>query len=291
MNNFNKFERKYGRYAIHNLMYYIIILYIIGIAIDWINPMLYSTYLSLNAGAILHGQIWRVVTFLISAPAGRAGFGEVYSFLFFNAIAIACYYFVGTTLERVWGAFRFNVYFFMGVLGHILAAFIIFAITKKSIPLTTFYLNNSLFLALAAIFPETQFLLMGILPIKAKWLGVFIGGSFVLEFFTGGVINKVEIGMSLLNFVIFFFFITKNSRISPREIKRKQEFKAKMKMGEVQKMTSGHHKCAVCGRTDKDNPNLEFRYCSKCEGNLEYCMDHLYTHKHVTKEMLKDEEN
>ncbi len=41
------------------------------------------------------------------------------------------------------------------------------------------------------------------------------------------------------------------------------------------------HKCAVCGCTEKTNPEREFRFCSKCNGNYEYCSEHLYTHKHV----------
>lgn len=29
--------------------------------------------------------------------------------------------------------------------------------------------------------------------------------------------------------------------------------------------------------------NLDFRFCSKCDGNYEYCSDHLFTHQHVRK--------
>lgn len=277
MNFFNKLERKYGRYAIHNLMHYIIILYIAGIVISWLNPQMYYAYLSLDAGAILQGQIWRVVTFLIFPPSGG---------ILFNVLAVILYYSLGMTLERIWGAFRFNVYFFTGVLGHVLAAFIIYFLTGISYPLTTFYLNNSLFLVIAVLFPEAQFYLNGLLPIKAKWMGLFIGGGFLLEFFTGMKVDRIGIGVSLLNFVLFLFVFAKNSG-APQDFVRKQTFKTKVKAGEVHRMTIGRHKCAVCGRTEKDDPNLEFRYCSKCEGNLEYCMDHLYTHKHVTKEDTK----
>lgn len=278
MNFFRKLEYKYGKYAIHNLMYYIIILYGMGIVINLINPMYYTVFLAMDAGAILHGQIWRLVTFLICPPA---------SGIFFNLIAMYLYYSLGTTLERVWGAFRFNVYFFMGVLGHILAAFVIYFATGVSFPLSTFYLNNSLLFAFTAIFPDMQFYLMGILPIKAKWLGIFIGAGFLYEFLFGPTVTKIEIGMSLLNFVIFFF-MTKGNKVNPKEIRRKQVYKANVKQAEIQKIILTHHKCAVCGRTEKDAPELEFRYCSKCEGNLEYCMDHLYTHRHVTKEDLEE---
>lgn len=274
MNFFTKLERKYGRYAIHNLMYYIIILYGIGFVISMVEPALYPMFLSLNAEAILHGQVWRLFTFLICQPS--SGF-------LFNLIAMYLYYSLGTSLERSWGAFRFNVYFFMGVLGHIVAAFLIYFITGYSIPITTYNLNNSLLLAFVVIFPELQFYLMGILPIKAKWLGIFIGAGFLYEFIFGSMGSRIEIGMSMLNFVAFFM-LTKGKSINPKEIKRKQEFKTNMKKAEVQKIILTQHKCAVCGRTSAEHPDLEFRYCSKCEGNLEYCMDHLYTHKHVTQD-------
>lgn len=276
MNFFKKLEYKFSKYAIRNLMYYIVILYGMGIVVNVINPGFYGMYLALDARAILHGQVWRLVTFLICQPA---------SGIFFNLIAMYLYYSLGTTLERSWGAFRFNVYFFMGVIGHILAAFIIYFMTGISYPLTTFYLNNSLLFAFTAMFPDMQFYLMGILPIKAKWLGIFIGAGFLYEFVFGGTASRIEIGMSLLNFVVFFF-MTKGQKINPKEIKRKQEFKTDMKKAEVQKILLNHHKCAICGRTEKDNPDLEFRYCSKCEGSPEYCMDHLYTHKHISKDDL-----
>ena len=273
-----KLERNFGKYAVPNLMYYIILMYGAGIVIDLVMPGMYYQYLCLDAAAILRGQVWRLVTFLICPPS---------SGIFFNLIAMFLYYSLGTTLERVWGTFRFNLYFFSGILFHIIAAFVIYFLMGVSVPLTPFYLNNSLFLAFAATFPQMQFYLYGLLPIRAYWLGIFIGAEFLYEFLFGGLIARICIGLALLNFVIFFMMTRNYSKISPREIKRKQKFKSDMKTAQAEKIRLTHHKCAVCGRTEKDDPNLEFRYCSKCEGNLEYCMDHLYTHKHVTKEDLE----
>ncbi len=271
-------ERKFGKYTIPNLMYYIILMYGAGIVIDLVMPGLYYQYLCLDAAAILKGQVWRLVTFLVCPPS--AG-------IFFNLIAMFLYYSLGTTLERVWGTFRFNLYFFSGILFHIIAAFVIYFLTGVSVPLTPFYLNNSLFLAFAATFPQMQFYLYGLLPIRAYWLGIFIGAEFLYEFLFGGLIARICIGLAMLNFIIFFMMTRNYSKISPKEIKRKQKFKSDMQTAQAEKIRLTHHKCAVCGRTEKDDPNLEFRYCSKCEGNLEYCMDHLYTHKHVTKEDLE----
>ena len=140
----NKMERKFGRYAIPNLMYYIVILYAVGVLVQMMAPAFYIQYLMLDARAILHGQIWRVVTFMIWPPSGS---------LFFNLIAIYLYYNLGMTLERVWGTFRFNVYFFMGVIGHVLAALLIYIITGQVYILTTDYLNFSLFFTVKSAGP------------------------------------------------------------------------------------------------------------------------------------------
>ena len=152
----NKMERKLGRYAVPNLMNYVVILYAVGALVCWRAPELYFEYLMLDARAILHGQIWRIVTFLMWPLSGD---------LFLNVLVIYCYYNLGRTLEAVWGSFRFNVYFFMGIIGHVLAAILIYALTGRIYPLTAEYLNFSLFFAYAATFPDAQFLLFFVIPI------------------------------------------------------------------------------------------------------------------------------
>lgn len=273
----NKMERKFGRYAIRNLMYYIMILYGAGIIIQLMNPMFYWQWLSLDASAILRGQVWRIFTFICYPPIeGSLSLQG----LLFNALALYLYYSLGNTLERVWGAFRFNVYFFMGVVCHVVASLIGYLLFKQSWYLTTTYLNFSLFFAFAAVFPNMEFLLFFVLPVKAKWLALFDGIFFLYGFMFGGASTRCEILLSLANFLIFFLMTRNLSRINPKEIKRKQDFKKGVKILPYGKT---HHKCAVCGRTEEDGEDLEFRYCSKCEGDFEYCQDHLYTHQHVTK--------
>lgn len=276
MSFFSKMERKFGRFAIHNLMNYIVVLYVLGMLVQFQSPMLYWQYLSLDASAILHGQIWRIITFMIWPPSTN---------LFINVLLIYLYYSLGTTLERVWGAFRFNVYFFMGVLGHVLAALLGYMLLDLYLPLTTANLNMSLFFAFAVTFPETYFYIYLVLPVKAKWLALFYGVITVYTFFAGEpympiAATRCEIVLSFANFIIFFMMSRNYTHISPREIKRKREFKSQVK---ILPAGNSHHKCAVCGRTEKDG-ELEFRFCSKCEGSYEYCQDHLYTHKHVTRD-------
>lgn len=276
MKFFNEMERKFGRYAIPNLMYYIIILYGIGLVIQIQMPMFYWRYLSLDANAILHGQIWRILTFLIYSPAlGNFVLGDIFT----GILALFLYYNLGQTLERVWGAFRFNVFFFMGVIGQVLAALIVLLVFDRNIYMTTGFLNFSIFLAFAMYFPDIQFLLFFVIPVKAKWLAVAESAVYVYSFIFGNLATKVEIGISLANVLVFFLMTRNVKRYAPKTVKRRQEFKR-----EVTKITpksQTRHKCAVCGRTELDGADLEFRYCSKCQGSYEYCQDHLYTHQHV----------
>ena len=273
MNLLNRLERKLGKYSIPNLMYYVVILYAIGMFVQMFAPMFYIQYLMLDASAILRGQIWRIITFMIWPPS---------SSLFFNLLAIYLYYNLGITLERVWGTFRFNVYFFMGILGHVLAALLIYLLTGNVYLLTTDYLNFSLFFAFAATFPDMQFYLFFAIPIKAKWLAIFDGAYFLYGLMFGGMADRIVIIMSLLNFLVYFL-MTRGGKYNPKEIRRKQQFHAQMREASQPPKQGWRHRCAVCGRTDADDPNLVFRYCSKCEGDYEYCQDHLYTHQHVTR--------
>ena len=286
MNWLNKLERKLGRYAIPNLMLWLIGAYGIGFILAQVAPGIFA-YLLLSPYHILHGQIWRLVTWI---------FMPTDSNLFSLMIMAIFYYQLGTTLERNWGTFRFNVYIFGGMLFTVLGAFILYGIMaitaggaspelisySISTGFSTNFINLSIFLAFALSYPDMQVLLMFVIPIKMKWMAIVYGVLVVLEFFTSGWAGKVSIVMSLLNFIIFFLSTRNLNRYTPHEIHRRQQFKAQMRQP---RPGSGitKHKCAVCGRTELDDPNLEFRFCSKCEGNYEYCSDHLFTHQHMKR--------
>lgn len=283
----DKMERRFGKYAIPNLMYYIIILYTIGFVIQVVSPDMYANYLALDAAAILRGQVWRIVTFIIQPPSGD------YFFIFFS---LYLYYVIGKNLEYQWGAFRFNLYFFSGVLLHVLVCIGIYLVTGMNLSYGTMYLNMSLFFAFAALFPDVQFLLFFIIPIKCRWLGYINGLYFAITIVAGflvpmgspawmsllrfGIVampaNSVAALVSFLNFIIFYL-ATRRNKFSPKQAARRKNYEKKVKVA-AQKST--HHRCAVCGRTEADGEHLEFRYCSKCVGNYEYCQDHLFTHEH-----------
>lgn len=279
----NKMQRKFGRYAIPNLMAYIIGLNVIGFIVLSIFPD-FLVYIYFDMSLILKGQVWRLISFLLIPPAfppslTGGGIGGYINMMLFCLI----YWMIGNTLERVWGAFRLNLYMFGGILLHIIAGIIVSLAMNRGFFLSTAYLNSSLFFALAAMYPDMQFYFYFVIPIRAKWLAIINGAFYAYEIFqgiqNGNWASVIMIVVSLLNFIIFFFATRDFNQVRPKEIKRRQQFKQQVTQDEGKP----RHKCAVCGRTEKDGEDLEFRYCSKCEGAYEYCQDHLYTHKHVTQ--------
>lgn len=297
MNNIvNNLERKIGKYAIPNLTMKLIICYIIGYIIYYIpglGGML--NYMSLDAYQILHGQVWRLVSWILIPP--------VSSNLFFTVITLVFYYSIGTTMEQVWGSARYNLFIFSGliltILGEFLTVGIFYLVHPESAnpanfaamaaSFSMYYVNMSILLAFAATFPENVILFMFVIPVKMKWLGVIYGVWLAAEAFInlmqGSFWAFFPVAASLLNFGLFWLLGGRGLHLRPGEIKRRAEYRRQVSRvnRESTHMTPkgiAKHKCAICGQTELDNPDLEFRFCSKCNGNYEYCQEHLFTHQH-----------
>ncbi|MBQ7067493.1 MAG: hypothetical protein IJN92_11820 [Lachnospiraceae bacterium] len=304
MNFLNKWERKWGKYAIPNITMYLIICYAFGYILQWVS-LDFLECLMLDPYKILHGQVWRLFTWIIVPPD---------SLDFFTLIMLYFYYSIGRNLEYAWGTFRYNVYMISGMLFTVIGAFLMYGglelfagdsvvaygnavsnvvggtamgaeafYTYAAYSFSTYYICMSMFLAYAITFPDLQVLLMMIIPIKVKVLGIIYAIMLVYYVLTAGnmglmgIPTQVAIVSTLLNAIIFFI-VTRRSFRTPNQIKRQRAYKKQVTpMRHVTK-----HRCAICGRTEVDSPDLEFRFCSKCEGNYEYCSEHLYTHKHVT---------
>ena len=203
-----------------------------------------------------------------------------------------------------WGTFRYNLFMFSGFFFTIIGCFVLYvifaviyggdAVYLKEISavmgsmFSTYYISMSIFLAFAITYPDMQVLFMFVIPIKIKVLGIiyvvimlynvimsFVGG------FIMGLTTSVVIGFSLLN-VLIFFIVTRQGFRTPSQIKRQHEYAKKTVRMQAKGVT--RHKCAICGRSEESDPDEEFRFCSKCEGNYEYCSRHIYTHVHVKKE-------
>ena len=282
----NKLERKIGKYAIRNLSLYLIIAYAIGYFLSITGVM---DIFSLNPYYFLKGQVWRIFTWILVPPS---------SISIFTIIMLYFYYQLGNALERTWGVFRYNVYIFSGIIFTILGAFGLYALstlnggapvdmgTAVSRGFSTYYINLSIFLAFAATYPNIQVLLFFVIPVKVKWLAyldvILLGYQFFFDPMIG-MSGRIAIIMSLLNFIVFFLSTRNYKRVSPKEVYRRREYRTATReaasssgRGSITK-----HKCAICGRTEKDGDDLEFRFCSKCNGNYEYCNEHLFTHKHI----------
>lgn len=293
MNVLNKLERKFGKYAIPNLINYLLIGYGIGYVIQLFNQNLYYM-LYLDPALVMEGQVWRLFTWVLTTPQ---------TFSFFTIFMFMFYYWIGHTLENYWGTFRYNMYMLSGYLIMTVGAMLIYLITLAvnggeygiSLYMSTYYINLASFLAFATLFPDTQVYFMMIIPIKMKWLAIadalvlaYSCLTYIAAYFNSSLLaeqtfylsHAVAIILSVLNFIIFFFATRNLRRYSPKEMKRKHTYHKEVKK------TYGiaKHKCAICGRTSETNPELTFRFCSKCEGNYEYCEDHIFTHEHVKKQ-------
>ena len=273
MNWLDKLEKKFGRFAIPNLTMYLIGAYIIGFGIYYFLPGLFK-WLTLEPYFILKGQVWRVISWVLVPPSG-----SLISIIFI----VLLYYSLGTALERAWGTFRYNVYIFSGILFTVIGAFALYFIAGTGMIgygglFSTYYINMSIFLAFAVSYPDMELLLYFIIPIKMKWMAIVYAVFILYDFIAGNFISRVTIAASLLNFVVFFLSTKKG--YSPKQQMRKKKYQ-KQSRPHMTYSNGARHRCAVCGRTELDDPNLEFRFCSKCNGNYEYCQDHLFTHAHV----------
>lgn len=267
-----EFCRKHPGFGIPNLMRYIVIANAVFWVMGVINPVLMN-YMLFNPALILRGQIWRLISFVFIPPStGVLAF-----------IAFYFYYWIGSTLEQQWGTGQFTIYFFTGVILTILYGFLIYFITGRSVSLSSTYIFLSMFFSFAALFPDMQVLFMFIIPVKMKYLALVDAAFFLLSVFTTPFPENLVPVVAVLNFLIFCGGELKNllpRRQSKSTIKFKRE-SARIRREESQKLYT--HKCAVCGRTDTEYPNLEFRYCSRCVGYHCFCSDHINNHIHFTE--------
>jgi hypothetical protein len=287
-NKFEQFCYRHRSKGIPNLMLYVTL----GSAIVYLLSMfdrsstLYSL-LYFDRSLILQGQVWRLFTYAFTYDAGN---------LLMTAIGLICYFSLGRAMENAWGTFRFNLFYLSGIV--LMDVFCMIFGGWATID----YLNLSLFLGYATMYPNAQFLLLFIIPVKA-WIFAIFDLILTLNAF----ISLTSIGLfpySLFPFVAignYFLFFGKDvvnvfpvswrinfSRLFKKKPKSAQNQKPIdfYSAGSYQASTASvkipyHHRCIVCGRTDVSDPDLEFRYCSRCNGYYCYCEDHISNHTHI----------
>lgn len=260
MNWLSKAERKFGRLAIPGLMYYIVILNAIVFFLMHFNRTIYDL-LTLEPDLVLQGQIWRLITYIFIPPTTN---------LLFLVFVLLFYYMVGVGLEQEWGNFKFNLYYLTGMIATTVAAFL------TGGGATAVYLNLSLFLAFAHLFPDYQILLFFIIPFKVKYLAWFNWAFIAYTVLTQPLPEKITAVVSLTNYLLFFgpelIHYTRRQRKAYDNRKRFQSEDA---------YVSPVHVCEYCGMTEKTDPNMEFHHCPECDPHYEYCSKHIQIHKHI----------
>ena len=287
-------RRKFERFCytnrhkgIPNLMLYITM----GSALVYVMSMFNSSYtlydiLCFNRTLILQGQIWRLFTYVFTYNAGN---------VLLTAISLLCYFSLGRAMENLWGTLRFNLFYFTGVI-----LMDIFCMLFPDGYADVFYLNLSLFLGYATLYPDAHFLLFFIIPVRAWIFAVIDLALTVYQVVTLTLSGRFPFSLfplvAIANYFLFFGkdvlnVIPMSWRANARRLFKKKP-KAKKATGTIpfagsyQASTASvkvpyTHRCIICGRTDVSNPELEFRYCSRCNGYHCYCQDHISNHQHI----------
>lgn len=245
------------------------------------NHILYSI-LCFSRTAILQGQIWRLVTYPFVFGAGNP---------LFTLLLLFCYYSLGRAVENVWGTFRFNLFYLTGVVMMDIYGMIFGAAADAS------YLNLSLLLAYATLYPNASFLLFFIIPVKAWFLALIDFVTIAYGLFAYPFPYNLFPVIALANYFLFFGSDVLNIfpaswRMNFRRLFHKTAAPKKHKTipfptaGSYEATTAKpkapyNHRCTVCGRTDISDPQLEFRYCSRCNGYYCYCEEHISNHTHI----------
>ena len=272
----DRFCARHPRFGIFNLMKYLII----GNVAVWLLAMMDTTgtviyYLSFNPKMVLQGEIWRLVSFVfIPNSLGLT-----------NLLFLYFYYFIGNVLEQQWGSVKFNFYFYTGMLLTVIYGFIAYAITGQSMSVGAHYIYLSMFFAFATYYPDTQVLLFFIVPIKIKWLALIDAAFFVYGVATTSFPANLLPLVAVVNYLLFCGELLLPALHLDRAIQRKKiNFRQQVsQLRYEQKNAPYRFQCAVCGRTDVSNPELEFRYCSRCAGYHCFCQDHINNHIHFTE--------
>lgn len=276
--NFERFCLRNRNKGIPNLMLYICI----GNAVMYVISMVTRNYtlynlLSFNRRLILQGQVWRLFTYPLTYLTSN---------ILLMAISLLCYFSLGNAMERMWGTLKFNIFYLTGVVLMDIYAMIF------NCSANVYYLNMSLFLGYATLFPDASFLLFFIIPVKAWVLALFdlviiLLGVFSPPFTAANLFPLIALGNYFLFFgkdvlnVIPLSWQSNARKLFHKKPKQPKVIQFHVSQKPQEPKQNYNHRCTVCGRTDVSNPELEFRYCSKCKGYYCYCQDHINNHVHI----------
>lgn len=252
-------ERRLERYAVPHVSLMIALANAVVWMMLMVRPGLMFT-LALIPAEVMQGQWYRLFSFLALPPG----------FDIFTLFGILFFYFMGETLENQWGTFRYNIYLLIAYVATVAVAWL-----NPAMPTMSAYLYGSVFLAFAWLYPEFVINLYFLIPVKVKYVAL---ATWLLYLFTVTFQPwpaKLAVLASVANFLLFFGY-----DIYLRMLKSKRDMV--FQLAEIKRRQQGLHRCTVCGVTEKDDHQIDFRYCSKCDGSFEYCEVHLKNHEHRT---------
>jgi hypothetical protein len=263
MSLLTRLERQLARFAIPHLSLYLIIGQVVFWSVSFLG-FFDLERIALLPLAVRAGEAWRVVTFLFLPPSSHPVF-----------IAFAWYIFwmMGTALEGYWGVFRYNLFVFLGWALTVGVAFLFPASYA-----TNLFLAGSVFLAFAFLNPDFEMMIFFILPVKIKWLALIQWLFYGYALIAGSWPVRLSVLASIGNFLLFFSgdIVTRL-----RTGRRRMEYQSRQ-VAARETEREPRHRCTVCGKTDLTNPQMDFRYCSKCAGEECYCSEHIANHVHTT---------
>ena len=271
----DRFCAMHPNLAIPGLMRYVVAVNAALFALSMFAGYGTLDFLAMNPERVLHGELWRLVTYALLPTSGGL----------MLLIQLMFYYWLGQTLEHMWGSAKFTFYYVSGVL--LTAAGCMLAYLVDGISVSVWgseYVNLAMFFAYALSFPDAMVRIYFLIPVKMKWLAALDALYFAAGIFRYAVAGYW--GMALLPLVailnFFIFFAPDFGRGADQIIARgrPQAVQFRKAVREQQRQKGYNHKCEVCGRTDTEHPNLQFRYCSKCSGYHCFCEEHIFNHTH-----------
>lgn len=275
----DRFCAMHPRLGVPGLMRYIIaanaVIFVVSL-FDRSGTLL--RFLAMDPYAVLHGEIWRLVTYVL-IPDG-SDILIIFTFLF--------YYWLGEAMERLWGSTKFTVYYVSGIFLTDLGVLLAYLIDGQRILVYgAFYVGTALFMAYALTNPDAVIYFFFVIPLKMKWMAVIEGALFVIQ-----VLRYAAAGLwgmalmpviAMLNLFVFFSPDLHRRADTVRAHNRSEAVQFRKAVKEQKRQKGYNHKCEVCGRTDTDFPDLQFRYCSKCTGYHCFCEEHIFDHVHHTE--------
>lgn len=262
----SRLERRFGKFAIPNLTTFVVAGMAVTFALMFVRPEIVSA-MALDPRAVRAGQVWRLLSYVFVPSGGNP---------LFILFQLSFTWFIGRTLESEWGSFKLNVYYLLGMLGTTAAAFL------GGEPVDNVYLNASVFLAFATLYPNYEIRMYLVLPVRVKWLGMLMAGGLVLSAVLGSWGARIGLVASLSNYLLFFGKHLVDLVRQRRTLAAQATRRASMRPGPVTSSAaaaaSTDRTCTACGAKASEGADIRVCSCAKCGVPTTFCVEHARSH-------------